>query len=326
MTIRIGYWDCPSCGNKKNLGPNPTCANCGRPRGANIPFYTDDSAPVVEDPEMVARARAGADWTCKYCNADNRAGNMDCHRCGAGPDGSVRRNQQFVANAPAPAVRAATLSPAKKSSTGRVLAIVGAIFALLFGVWFFFLRTTTLQVTVESAAWVKTAQLEERQTKQGAAWHDKVPDGAKVLGKETRQRSKQVQEGTKKVKVGQKDLGNGMFEDIYKEEPNMMTKDVDDAWIRYEVYEWVETEKLEEKTNDGREPRDPTFGLSTNATKRVGATSNDAVFTLKGNDGKSYTFEVDASQAGAAAVKKYDIGKTYTAEVNGLGQVRALSP
>ena len=50
MTIRMGYWDCPSCSHKKNLGPNPTCAQCGRPRGPNIPFYTDESAPVVEDP------------------------------------------------------------------------------------------------------------------------------------------------------------------------------------------------------------------------------------------------------------------------------------
>ena len=91
MTIRMGYWDCPSCNAKKNLGPNATCAGCGLPRGPNIAFYTDDSAPVVEDPELVARARAGADWKCKYCQKDNPAGVLDCQQCGAGPDGSGTR-------------------------------------------------------------------------------------------------------------------------------------------------------------------------------------------------------------------------------------------
>ena len=89
MTIRMGYWDCPSCNHKKNLGPNATCAGCGRPRGPGIAFYTDDSAPVVEDPELVARARAGADWKCSWPNSGGVFGIADKRRrlgfAGAGP-------------------------------------------------------------------------------------------------------------------------------------------------------------------------------------------------------------------------------------------------
>ncbi|MBX3231155.1 MAG: hypothetical protein KIT84_37465 [Labilithrix sp.] len=316
MTIRIGYWDCPSCNAKKNLGPNPTCNGCGRPRGANVPFYTDDSAPVVEDPELVARARAGADWTCKYCGADNRAGKMDCQQCGAGPDGAVRRAEQFTPVAPV---------AAKKSSAALVLGILAGLVVLVgAAVWFFFVRTTALQVTVESAAWIKTAQIEERQTKKEEAWQDKVPDGARVVAKETKRRPKEVQDGTKKVKVGQKNLGNGMFEDVYEERPNMVTKDVDDTWVRYEVDTWAKKETLEKKTSDGSEPPDPAAGLATGGARRVGATTNNAVFALKGNDGKAYTFEVDASKEGAAAVKRYAVGKSYRAEVNAMGRVQSL--
>jgi hypothetical protein len=318
MTIRMGYWDCPSCGQKKNLGPNPTCGGCGRARGPNIPFYTDDSAPIVEDPALVAQARAGSDWKCKYCGADNRAGIMDCHQCGAGPDGAVRRQQQFIATGPA---------PKKGLSPKIILAIVLGVVAFLgLGIWFAFLRTRSLTVTVESAAWVKSAEVEEKRLKKDAAWQDEVPSDAKVLGKESKSRSKKVQEGTKKVKTGRKDLGNGMFEDVYKEEPNYVTKQVDDTWVRYEVEVWEKKETLEQKTSDGSEPKDPAAGFKSSSDKRLGTQKNQAVFQLKGSDGKSYTFEVDVDKEGAGAVKKYDVGKSYTAKINTVGAVLSLGP
>lgn len=318
----MGYWDCPSCHTKKNLGPHATCAACGRPRGPNIPFYTDESAPVVEDPALVARARAGADWRCKYCGADNRAGTMDCHQCGAGPDGSVRRAERVLPIAPA-----TPTTPAKKGSAKLVLGIIAGFFAFIgVTIWLLFVRTTSLQVVVESAAWIKTAQIEERRTRTDGAWQDKVPAGARVIGEETRPRSKQIQDGTKRVKVGQKDLGNGMFEDLYEEEPNMVTKNVDDTWVRYEIDTWVKTEKLETKSADGTEPPDPTRSFAANPRQRVGDTTDHAVFALKGSDGKAYVYEVDASKEGASAVTKYAVGKSYKAEVNALGHVDSLGP
>ncbi|MBL9023129.1 MAG: hypothetical protein JNL21_13095 [Myxococcales bacterium] len=318
MTIRMGYWDCPSCGNKKNLGPNPTCSGCGRPRGPNIPFYTDDSAPVVEDPALVAQARAGADWKCKYCNADNRAGVMDCHHCGAGPDGSVRRQEKYVALGP----------PPKKGVDAKIIIaiVLGVLGVLGFGIWFLFGRTTSLSVTVESAAWVKSVEVEQKELKRDAAWQDEVPANARVVGKETKGRSKKVQEGTKKVKVGRKDLGNGMFEDVYKEEPNYVTKQVDDTWVRYEVEVWEKKETLKEETTDGSEPKDPASRFKPGGDRRLGKSQNAAVFQLKGSDGKRYTFEVDVDKEGAGAVTKYQIGKSYTAKVNTLGAVLALGP
>ncbi len=320
MTFRMGYWDCPSCQAKKNLGPNPTCAQCGRPRGPNIPFYTDDSAPVVEDPELVARARAGADWKCKFCNADNRAGVMDCHNCGAGPDGSVKRQEKFIAVA-------ASNAPAKKSSwklvLGIVLAVLGA-FVLL--VYLLFVRTRPMEVTVESVAWVKTVEVLELTTDTKEAWKDEVPAGARTVKSQTKSRSKTVQDGTKKVKVGKKDLGNGMFEDIYKEEPNMVTKQVDDTWVTYELEEWRRAELLKSESTDGKEPKDPEPKGALGSKRKIGERTNKAVFQLKGANGKKYSYEVDASSSGAKALEKFEVGKKYTAEITGAGGVQKLGP
>jgi len=173
---------------------------------------------------------------------------------------------------------------------------------------------------------VKSADVQERKTKKDAAWADEVPADAKVLGKETKGRSKKVQDGTKKVKVGKKDLGNGMFEDVYKEEPNYVTKQVDDTWVRYEVEVWERKETLTEQTSDGKEPADPAAGFKASSDRRLGKRANEAVFKLKGSDGKAYSFEVDVEKEGASAVTKYEVGKSYTAKINSLGAVLSLGP
>lgn len=318
MTIRMGYWDCPSCNHKKNLGPNPTCAQCGRPRGPNIPFYTDDSAPIVEDPELVRRARAGADWKCKYCGADNRAGVMDCHQCGAGPDGSVQRAVTFQ-----PAMTAPKKAPPWGLIVGGALAVVALLGAL---VWFFFVRTTAATVTVESVSWVKTAQLEALETRRGESWQDEAPSGSRILDRTTKGRSKKVQDGTEKVKVGRKDLGNGMFEDVYEEKPKYVTKQVDDTWVRYEVDEWVAKQALREETKNGKEPPDPAADVRLDGKKRIAGRTNKAVYALVGKGGKKYEYEVDVDKEGKAALEKYQVGGTYTAQITALGAVKALGP
>jgi len=320
MTFRMGYWDCPSCQHKKNLGPNATCAQCGRPRGPNIAFYTDDSAPTVEDPELVARARAGADWKCKFCGSDNQAGILDCHNCGAGPDGSVKRQEKFIASA-------ASNPPAKRGTWKIVLAIVLALVGSVgLLIYFLFVRTKALEVTVESVAWVKTVEVEELTTDRRESWKDDVPAGATKIKSESKSRSKTVQDGTKKVKTGKKDLGNGMFEDIYKEEPNMVTKQVDDTWVTYEVEEWRKKDVVKSESIDGSEPKDPQATGAMGPKRRIGERTNKAVFQLKGADGKRYSYDVDVGSSGASAIARYEVGKKYIAQVTAAGGVQKLGP
>lgn len=318
MTIRMGYWDCHACGHKRIEGPNETCTHCGQPRGSAVTFYTDDAAATVEDPELVRRARMGADWRCKYCGADNRAGHVECHQCGAGPDGTKRREERFI-----PAAAPAAAKAAAKSS-GCIIALsvaLGALVAVAVGVYFLFLRTTELTVTVDEAKWVKTLVVEEKKVERDEAWSDEVPTGAKVLKREKKGRDKTVQDGTTKVKVGTKDLGNGMFEDVFEERPNMVTKKVEDTWVTYEAIRWVQSKTLKEEGKGGEEPEAPR--LPKQAGVREGARENKIVLTLAGSDGKRYEHEIDVSDD-AGAAHRFEEGGSYVAEVNAMGSVTGL--
>src|SRR5882672_9188685 len=102
MSIRMGYWDCSGCGQKRISGPERSCPGCGRPRDLGIAFYTDDEAPVIEAPEQLARARAGADWQCPYCGADNPRGTIQCIGCGATGEGAKSRIAKDILDMPSP--------------------------------------------------------------------------------------------------------------------------------------------------------------------------------------------------------------------------------
>ena len=82
MAIREGRWDCVACGRTANLGRDLRCAGCGRARG-KVKFYLPANEPAVLDSELLARARAGPDWSCGYCQASNRSTSQACTGCGA---------------------------------------------------------------------------------------------------------------------------------------------------------------------------------------------------------------------------------------------------
>src|SRR5688572_14519587 len=91
MAIREGAWDCPHCGRKGNRGPEKYCGGCGAPRGEDVQFYLPADAPEVTEAKALERAKAGPDWTCSFCEADNPSTNAFCSSCGAGRDGSKPR-------------------------------------------------------------------------------------------------------------------------------------------------------------------------------------------------------------------------------------------
>jgi len=84
-TILWGKWDCTTCDTKGVSGKLKQCPHCGDPRGQaeldNV--YLEAGAPVVTDPGELALARAGEDWTCKYCSSNNRGDRQKCRNCGA---------------------------------------------------------------------------------------------------------------------------------------------------------------------------------------------------------------------------------------------------
>jgi hypothetical protein len=77
-------WTCSSC-STGNLGRHMECQNCGSPKEKHEKYDTSGAttAPAVTDKKMLTQARAGANWTCKYCSNDNRDLYDECEECGA---------------------------------------------------------------------------------------------------------------------------------------------------------------------------------------------------------------------------------------------------
>lgn len=237
MAIREGAWDCPSCGRKRVRGSAKFCPGCGAPRGEGIQFYLPDAAAEVTDAAALARAQAGPDWICAYCETDNPADADFCTSCGAAKEGGAPRpvvEHRFDQPAPQPAAAPAQpaqkkggVTPARLLGCGCLLVLVVLAFAIFGG--------GDITVSPSGYQWERTVEVQGIRNVTKEAWEGEVPQGARVIssrrevyrtdqvqtGTETRTRTvtERVQTGTERVKVGTRDLGNGYFEDVYEDRP-----------------------------------------------------------------------------------------------------------
>ncbi|MFN7131881.1 MAG: hypothetical protein ACK4N5_07355, partial [Myxococcales bacterium] len=229
MAIREGKWDCPQCGHRANRGGEVKCQACGKVRGDEVSFYLEDDAAEVTDEAALARANAGADWICEFCSATTPAAQKACRSCGA-PRTGKRRAERELRDAPPP--------PQKKKTGGRWKWALAALAVIGSCVW---VCTPKEQAaTLEAVSWERTVEVERFATVVEQGWRDELPAGARVLSSERRKShdqqvqtgtrtvsktvSEQVKVGTKKVKVGTRDKGNGYFEDLYEDEPVYETR------------------------------------------------------------------------------------------------------
>lgn len=331
MAIRMGYWDCGTCGQKKIPGPERNCSSCGATREANVQFYTDDAAPEVKDAALLARAKAGGDWTCEYCSTESPATATACVGCGAPRDGAKGRQAKVVGGAPkaAPVAPPPPPPPAPAGPPAKVgpaaligcLAVVGILFA---AIYFLFIKTKDVVSTVQTATWVKSIQLEELKTERKEDWKDSLPSGAMIISQTTKSRQKEVQEGTTRVKTGTKDLGNGMFEDVYEDKPNMVMKTVQDTWVVYEVQRWIQGKKLKEEKTDDSEPPWPAFTAT--PTQREKSRSDELLLDMRSPDGTQMSYTLDRSKpAEKALADQIKSGSQVIAKVNGVGAVTEIA-
>ena len=80
MAIRRSSWPCSSCG-KRNDASAMRCT-CGSPRENHERPIFDRNAPVVTDPDELARANAGPHKSCNQCGTNCEAGATECPSCG----------------------------------------------------------------------------------------------------------------------------------------------------------------------------------------------------------------------------------------------------
>ncbi|MSP63437.1 MAG: hypothetical protein EXR72_24455 [Myxococcales bacterium] len=179
-------WSCTSCGHK-NLGRYKECRGCGNAKDGSETYEMPGdpaAAASVSDGNLLAMARAGADWKCSFCGSDQRAVDGRCRQCGASPT-------------VAPSAPSSAPTPSRRRA-GSVLAIVGGTLVAVFGALAGLLylgRPPTLAVvevgfehviSVERYEVAKHEGFAEQQPAEAFAVHalgkrhhhdDQVPDG-----------------------------------------------------------------------------------------------------------------------------------------------------
>ena len=346
MAIREGAWDCPHCGRKGNRGPEKFCGGCGAPRGEGVQFYLPPDAPEVTEAKALERAKAGPDWTCPFCEADNPSTSPFCSSCGAGRDGSKPRevieHRKDAAPLPvaAPPPPPAPANP--KLKRGCQIGCLGlAALVLLF--WFLG-RPKETTLTVTGHRWERTVAVEEQRTVTEQGWEGELPAGARSLsssreihhhnrvriGSETRTRtvSERVQTGTERVKVGERDLGNGYFEDIYEDRPVYETRESEETYEepvyredpvyrirhRYQVEKWMPSREARAGAED-LAPRWPDAGLGSKEREGQRAEVYEVLFEDRDGAGRVYRARDEVEWRG------FEEGSAYRAKVRSNGEI-----
>jgi hypothetical protein len=350
VTIREGKWKCPGCG-EVNRGAVTQCAQCGATRDENTKFFLDEDAPEVTDQEELRKAEAGADWVCEYCGNASSALSPTCTGCGAPRSQKEKKHGDVIPlGAPAAGPAAPGPAPAGPGAAGPLLGLgMGAvgIFLLLSCLlcsvtsWLLF-HTKSDTATVTQVSWERTVAVEDLRPTRREAW-DGAPQGAYDVSHRREQRgtrrvqtgthteyaSEQVRTGTRHVVVGHRDLGNGHFEDVTRDEPIYTTRQVPRQVATYvdepvfgEKYfftldEWqvVRTERKKGGT-DG--PAWPPVALD--GKEREGARSELYLVTLRGTSAGERTLRAGDQEVWS----RLQPGSTWRVDYSAAGRFDVL--
>lgn len=287
VAIREGKWRCRYC-SVVNRGADLACTGCGATRDKDVQFFLEDEAPEVEDEALLDKARAGADWLCLFCQTSNRPAASHCVQCGAERGTSPSRPVLELRDQPPPPAPPA--KPAARGTGCGLLVALGLLLALgLCAVaGYFAFRKSEDTVTVVGFEWERTIDVQSFRTVRDSAWEGEAPSGARVVSRSREvHHTDRVQAGTKRVKVGKKDLGNGFFEDVYEDQPVYKEQPVYRQKIAYDVERWVD-DRTGRAGGKDQTPRWPDPGLR--SREREGARHERYVVLLRGK--KDYRMEL----------------------------------
>jgi len=321
VAIREGKWKCSYCG-QVNQGRDVKCPQCGQVRGKDVVFFLEGDAAEVTDQVLVGVARAGADWTCAFCSTNNRAKDARCRQCGAERGSSPSLQEKIVgreADVKQAAPSAAPAGPRARKNPLAVLGIITAAAAVIGAlVYFLFFSTSEKIGVLEKGSWQRTIAIEEFKWVEHTDWEDKTPQNAVVLEKwQEKFETEKIQTGTERVKTGQRDKGNGFFEDVYEDVPVYTERDIYKSKVKYRIQEWVVTRTLKNEGDLAIPPAWPAVTLG--AAEREGARKESATLYLKLGD-KAYTYSVPVDQLGIHAA-----GAKYRVWLTPLGAVKKIA-
>jgi len=327
MAIRVGRWDCDRCGHKGNLGPKTKCEKCGSPRPLNVKFYLADDSEIVTDQNEIAKAKSGADWVCSYCASHNKVYDVVCSSCGnkrdttAGDESLPITERRYDKKPPIVDSKSKRTAPAGDGKSKKRMGCIkkGLIGLAIFIVGFIVLMELSSEVTVKvnSHNWSTEIEYEEYMQVEESDWtlppkatliskskevhhYNSVPDGY-----ETKTRTVREKVGEERVKVGERDLGNGHFEDIYENQPiyEERTEEYEEKKYRkvpvyqtkykYTIFRWIKQQPLNNQ-GQGINPQWHAKEPELANTEKYQVKKRTTKYFLKiiGDDGKEQSEEV----------------------------------
>ena len=349
--IKEGKWKCPNC-STLNRGRDVKCSACGQAR-ENVEFIYDESAPEVTDAAELADANSGPDWVCGFCATSNRAVIEKCRQCGAARGEGKSREvtdvkqggsaSEGAADSGTKDPVAASLADQAKPASGSgwlgwtILGLVVLFFTL--ALW-----TSEQQLTLTRAHWERVIPIEKQVPFVEEGWT--VPTGGRVLSSRTdifgynqvQTGSRQVQEtytekvqsGTKKVKVGVKNLGNGRFKELYENRPVYTERQrrrtvskpvytpvpIFKTKYRFEIHRWQVGREVRTAGDDTL----PMWGVvQLAAGEREGSRKESYKLHFTGAKGKTYDMEPKEQ-----LFTRLKTGSAYKGKITGLGALSEI--
>lgn len=350
----LGYveleWVCPTC-NTRNRGSQRTCQGCGSPQPPDVQFVTPGQAVVAKDEETVAKATAGPDIHCPYCDARNPAGAKVCKQCGGDLTGAQARTAGTVLSvstqakppvtcptcgakndaaarlckncgAPLPVVATAPVpvSAIKKGGGGCLWIVVGLALVIALGVAVMIFmgggERTTVTAQVRGASWQRSVQVLGLMPVQRTAWRDQIPPDA-AMGQCVDEVRREVDEPVPNSRevCGTPyavDQGTGFAEMVQD-----CVYQVIEQRCTYTVNEWQPVDSLV-LTGEGLTPNWPQL---TGGNQRPGERAESYQCVFEG-DGATYTY----TTRDFAAYQACTTGAVWTLVVDESGRVVSASP
>ena len=223
-------WLCTFCGDS-NASERDHCRNCGAEKGSA------PSRPVVEPGTAGVRSERSEDPRGRLHAVEARSNPAPVVvELGGASGAPPKPPSRYAGVNPVPLA----VSPVSARFRPWGVAVLLVLVALVMAAAYFGLRRTEETLTVAGFEWERHVAVEAWRTVREQAWEGSVPAGARVVSRRQEvHHTERDQVGTRRVKAGHRDLGNGFFEDVYRDEPVYRERPVYRTRVAYDVDRWV---------------------------------------------------------------------------------------
>jgi len=320
---------------------------CGAPQPEDVEFEQPVDAELITDDAEIAKAKAGPDVHCPYCEGRNPGTAKFCGSCGGDlSEAAIRKHGKVVGarQKDAKPIICAACGAENKASAKRcqqcgsplakpekdkpktekqarrfpawliILGVIGCVAAAVFG--FMLLSTSEVSATVTAVRWERSIGIEEIRLVSREGWYDDIPYDAQIDSC-----SERLYETSDNYVAGAVEVcGTEYVEDTgtgHGEVVQVCVYEVYDDWCEYLVEDWTEVDRARASGRD-TDPYwpDPYLG----SDQRRGSEEESYEVTFTSSEGR-HEYEPDSS----TEFMRYDIGTEWTLEINKLGAVVSVS-